>query len=327
MKLVRMLLIVALVLGLAVTATGCDSKEDVAATVNGEDISLAELNKQVEQLKKQYPTMFTGADGEGRLLDFKQRLLDNMINLVLVEQGAKDKGVKVNDSDVQSQVKQLKEGFKDEAQFKDALKNAGMDEAALEKQVREQLLTQKLIEKLATSVKMPTDDEIKAYYDTNKSQFEVKAATRASHILFKADDKATAEKALAELKAGGDFAALAKKYSIDKATAANGGDLGWPTTPRAAELEAALAKLKVGQISGLVETENGWHILKSTETRDASTKTLAEARDQIVQILQQQAKADAYQKYVKDLREKAEIEIYVAELKTPEASQNTTSGK
>jgi len=328
MKLVRIVFALVLVLGLTLGVAGCQSDEDTAAKVNGDTISLAELNKQVEQLKKQYPNMFTGSDGEGRLLDFKQRLLDNMINQKLVEQAAKDKGIEVTDADVEAQIKQLKSGFKDEEQFKQALKTAGMDEAGLEKQVREQLLTQKLIEKLSADASKPTSDQVKAYYDANKAQFEQKAAKRASHILFKTDDKATAEKVLAEVKAGGNFEALAKKYSQDPGSAEKGGDLGWPTTPYVTEVENALTKLNKGQTTAaLVKSSYGWHIIRVTDTRKASQQKLADVQAQIEQILVQQQKADAYQKYVDSLRKKAKIEILVADLKTPQASTSTTTSK
>ena len=72
--------------------------------------------------------MFEGADGEGRLIDFKQRLLDNLINQKLVEQAAEDKGIKVSDADVEKQIKQLKSGFKTDEELHKALSNAGMDE-------------------------------------------------------------------------------------------------------------------------------------------------------------------------------------------------------
>ncbi len=323
MKSYRMLAAVALLLGVALLAVGCSSDKDVAAKVNGEKISLTELDQQVEQLKKQYPTMFEGADGEGRLLDFKQRLLDNMINQILIEQAAKDQGIKVTDEDVNAHVEQLKSGFESQEKFEQALQSAGMDEEGLRKQVREQLITQKLMDKIAGDDK-PSNQEIEVYYDTNRAQFEQKAATRASHILFAADDKATADKVLAEIKGGADFAAMAKKYSTDTATKDKGGDLGWPTTPYVTEFEAALAKLKPGQVSALVKTQFGWHIIKATDTREASTKKLDEVQAQIEQILIQQNKADAYQKYIEKLREDADITILIAELKTPEESTAAT---
>ena len=325
MKFTRTILAVALVSALALAATGCNS-DSVAATVNGEKITVDELNQQVEQLKKQYPTMFTGTDGEGRLLDFKQRLLDNLINQKLIEQAAKDKGIDVTSADVQKQIATLKKGFKDDTQFQAALKSAGLDEAGLEQQVREQLIQQKLIDKLSSDATTVTADDITAYYDANKSQFEQKAAKRASHILFKPADEATAKKVLAEVLAGGDFAAAAKKYSQDPGSAANGGDLGWPTTPYVTEFQAALDKLNVGQMTTtLVKSQYGWHIIKVTDERAALTKTLEQAKAQIVQIITQQRKADAYQKFLDSLRKKAKIEIIIPELKASSTGSKTTT--
>jgi len=328
MKFIRTLLAVALLCALAagvLATTGCSDK-DTAAKVNGEKISTEQLNQQLEQLKKQYPNMFEGADGEGRLLDFKQRLLDNLINQKLIEQAAKDKGIKISDADIKKQIDQLKAGFKDEAQFKAALKSAGMTEAALTEQIRQQLMTQKLIESLAASEKVTAAD-VKAYYDANKAQFFQKASKRASHILFKVEDKKKAEKVLAELKAGGDFATLAKTNSIDTATAAKGGDLGWPSVAYVPEFQAALDRLGKGEMSGLVQTPYGWHIIKVTDTRPGTQQTLAEVKAQIEQIIVQQRRADSYQKFLNDLRKKAKIDILVEDLKSSKSSTTATSTK
>jgi len=319
-----LLVIVALAMA-ALVVTGCQ-ESDVAAKVNGEVITNAELDKQLEQLKKQYPQMFTGADGEGRMLDFKQRLLDNLINQKLVEQAAKEKDIKITDADVEKQIEQLKSGFKDDAQFEQALKTAGMTVDQLKTQIRDQLLTQKLIESLAADIKV-TEAEVQAYYDKNKTQFFQKEAKKASHILFKPDDKKTAEKVLAQVKSGGDFAALAKQYSVDTATASKGGDLGWPTTPYVPEFETALAKLKKGQTSALVQTPYGWHIIRVTDERKGKQQTLAEVKAQIEQIIQQQRRADGYQKFLDDLKKKAKIEILVADLKDGGAASKETTGK
>ena len=330
MKSTRILLVFALLgafVAGALSLTGC-SKKDTAAKVNGETISTTELDKQLAQLKKQYPTMFDGADGEGRLLDFKKRLLDNLINQKLIEQAAKDKGIKISDADVKKQIEQLKAGFKDEKQFTDALKSAGMTLESLTEQIRQQLMTQKLIESLSANEKV-TQANIKTYYAANKSQFFKKASKRASHILFKVEDKKKAEKILAGIKAGGNFAALAKASSIDTATAAKGGDLGWPSVAYEPEFQAALDKLKKGQMSGLVQTPYGWHIIKVTDVRAGSQQTLALAKTQITQIIVQQRRADAYQKFLNELRKKAKIDILVEDLKgsSKDASKSTSSTK
>jgi foldase protein PrsA len=316
MKSTRIWLVVALIGALAagsLLTSGCSNK-DVAAKVNGETISNTTLNAQLDQLKKQYPTMFTGADGEGRLLDFKQRLLDNLINQTLIEQAAKQKGINVSDADIQKQIDQLKSGFKDQTQFEAALKSAGMTLATLQDQIRQQLVTNKLMDTLAASQPV-TAAEIQAYYDKNKSQFSQKAQKRASHILFKPTDKATAEKVLKMLQAGTiTFADAARKYSTDTATASKGGDLGWPTSAYVPEFQAALDKLSKGQISPLVQSTYGWHIITVTETRPAKQSTLDEVKSQIEQLITQQRKADAYQKFLEQLRAAAKIQVLVPDL-------------
>ena len=317
MKSTRFLLVVALcgvmlagVLGL----TGC-SNRDAAAKVNGQVITTTELNAQLDQLKKQYPQMFQGSDAEGRLLDFKERLLENLINQDLIAQAAKQKGITVSDDDVQKQIDQLKAGFKDEAQFEAALKSAGMTPDSLKSQIQNQLITQKLVESLSSSQPV-TDAEIAAYYNANKAQFFQKPAKRAEHILFKPSDKATAEKVLKQIQGGADFGALARKYSIDTASASKGGDLGWPTSAYVPEFQAALDKLSKGQTSGLVQTPYGWHIIRVTDVRPGTQQSLAEVKSQIQQIIVQQRRSDAYQTFLNDLRKTAKIEILEADLKS-----------
>lgn len=314
MKSIRLLLVLALALAMLVGSVGCKSDKDVAARVNGEVIKKTELDNQVEQLKKQYPQMFQGPDGEGRLLDFKKRLLENLINQKLVLQAAKDMKVIVSDTEIKNQVTQLQSSFKTKEEFEAALKNAGMSLEGLEGQIRDQILNQKLVDKLGKAAATPAEADIKRYYDSNKEQFKEKAAKRTSHILFKETDKATAVKVLAEVRAGGNFASLAKKYSTDTGSAAKGGDLGWPNTPYVPEFAAAVARLGKGQVSEVVKTQFGWHIIKVTDERKDRQKTYAEVKTSIIEIMKSQTRADAYQKFLDEQRKKAKIEILIPEL-------------
>ena len=317
MKSTRFLLVAALcgvMLAGVIGLTGC-SNRDAAAKVNGQVITTTELNTQLDQLKKQYPQMFQGSDAEGRLLDFKERLLENLVNQDLIAQAAKQKGITVSDDDVNKQIDQLKAGFKDETQFEAALKSAGMTTDSLKSQIQNQLITQKLVESLSASQAV-TDAEIATYYNANKSQFFQKPAKRAEHILFKPSDKATAEKVLKQIQAGADFGALARKYSIDTASASKGGDLGWPTSAYVPEFQAALDKLSKGQTSGLVQTPYGWHIIRVTDVRPGTQQSLAEVKSQIQQIIVQQRRSDAYQTFLNNLRKTAKIEILEADLKS-----------
>jgi foldase protein PrsA len=314
----------ALLLVGTVALTGCGDK-DVAAKVNGQVIKVSDLNVQLDQLKKQYPQMFTGADAEGRLLDFKQRLLENLINQALIEQAAKSKNINVSDADVQKQIDQLKSGFKDTSQFDSALKSAGMTVDQLKTQIRNQLVTQKLVETLAADQKV-SDADIKGYYDKNKSQFFQKPAKRASHVLFKPEDKATAQKVLKDIQSGKiTLQAAARKYSVDTATASKGGDLGWPTAAYVPEFQAALDKLAKGKMSGLVQSPYGWHIITVTEVRTGAQQPLAEVKSQIQQIIVQQRRSDAYQQFLNDLRKNAKIEYIEADLKPASKGSTATS--
>lgn len=315
----------ALLLVGAIGLSGCGNK-GVAARVNGQAIMETELTTQLDQLKKQYPQMFNGGDAEGRLLDFKQRLLENLVNQVLVEQAAKEKGIKVTDADIDKQIDQLKAGFKDQAAFDQALKSAGMTVDQLKAQIKNQLVTQKLVETLSANQKV-SDADIKAYYDKNKAQFYDSAAKRASHVLFKSEDEATAKRVLAQLQdKSTTIAAAAKKYSIDTASATKGGDLGWPTQAYVPEFQAALDKLSKGQTSGLVESQYGIHIIKVTDVRTGSQKPLSEVKSQIQQIIIQQRRSDAYQQFLNDLRKKAKIEYIDAKLK-PSAQGSSAATK
>ncbi|MDP2183557.1 MAG: peptidylprolyl isomerase [Actinomycetota bacterium] len=326
MRTFRVVVALLLATSLVLAVTGCSSK-DVAAKVNGEVIKRSDLDVQIEKLKEQYPDMFTGPDAEGRLLDFQQRLLDNMINNVLIRQAAEEKGIKISDSDVQKQIDTLKENFQSPEQFTQALDQAGMTEDTLKEQVRDQLLTEELIKQISADTPV-TEKEIEEYYKANASQFEEKAAVHAAHILFEESDKATAEKVLKELKGGGNFASLAKQYSKDPVSAEKGGDLGWPTTPYVPEFEAAAQKLKADEMSGLVKTTFGYHIIKLIEKRENRQKPIDEVKDQIEQIIVQQRNADAYQKFLDDQRAKADIEILIPELQAaPEAQDATSTAK
>jgi foldase protein PrsA len=317
MKSMRLLLAIALCALMAFAAvglSGCGDK-DVAAKVNGQVIKASDLNTQLDQLKKQYPQMFTGTDAEGRLLDFKQRLLENLINQALIEQAAQAKGINVSDADVQKQIDQLKSGFKDSAQFDSALKSAGMTLDQLKTQIKNQLVTQKLVETLAASQSV-SDADIQAYYNKNKAQFFQKPAKRASHILFKTENKATAAKVLKQLQAGTiTFSAAARQYSVDTATASKGGDLGWPTQAYVPEFQAALDKLNKNQMSGLVASPYGVHIILVTDIRGGTQQSLSEVKSQIQQIIVQQHRSDAYQQFLNDLRKSAKIEYVEADLK------------
>jgi len=158
----------------------------------------------------------------------------------------------------------------------------------------------------AAKVKV-TDDEIKDYYEKNLKQFETPEEARARHILItpdpkeadrekaKADAKAKADRLLNELKTGASFAKLAKANSDDPGSAKLGGELGWfPRGVMVKSFEAAVFSLKKGELSPVIETEFGYHIILLEEKREASVVPLNKARESIVASLKgRKSKIDA----------------------------------
>lgn len=304
--------------------SGCDKTKNDAATVDGKAITKKALDAEVAKLKLQSPALFdknSGGMDEGTI---RSTLLDELISQQLMNDEAKKQNIKVTDAEIENNLKMLKAGYSDEKQFEAALKTAGYTLDTLKDQIKWQLLSTKLLEKLVPASSV-NDREAKAYYDANKSSYKVTAAKRVSHILFASDDEDSAKKVLAELQNGADFAAMAKKYSTDTASARNGGDLGWPTQAYVQEFQDAVDKLKKGEMSGLVKSAYGWHIIKVTDERQAGTQTFEEAKDSIKQTLLSAKRSDRYKTLLSDLKKDADIVIYDKAVKAAQAKTGGTT--
>ncbi len=154
-----------------------------------------------------------------------------------------------------------------------------------------------------------TDQDLQAYYDQHREEYRVPEQVKVSHILIKtplpapgakedekavADARAKAEGVLKEVKAGGDFAKLAEKYSDDPGSAKSGGDLGWIGRGRTVpEFEKAAFSLGKGQTSDLVKSSYGFHIIHVEDKQDAHLKTLADVKSEIEEKVKQQKTARA----------------------------------
>ena len=159
-------------------------------------------------------------------------------------------------------------------------------------------------EKMSQNIQV-SDADVRAYYNSHKDQYRVQDRVKARHILVMtqgkpADEvpklKAKAEDLLKQVKAGGDFAKLAEKNSDDPGSAKNGGDLGWVVRGQmVAEFEKATFALKPNEISGLVTTNYGFHIIQVMEKEPAHLKTMDEVKDEIVKALKNQSVAEQMQ--------------------------------
>lgn len=301
---------VAAVLGIALLASAAGCSSDAVAKVNGTKITKTEFDSIVEVAKKQDTNMASLAADDPQLTQYKRLILDSMIEAVLVRQAAKDEGAKIGDAEVTKKLDEIKAGYPDEETFNKTVEQSGMTMEQIRQSISDQLMYEFLYNKVAPASKV-TSEQVEAYYDQNKAtQFTTKDQSHLYHILFATDDKATAEKVLAEIKGGADFAGLAKKYSTDPGSKDSGGDLGLASTDGyVAEFKDAADKLKVGEVSGLVKSEFGWHIIKKTEETKGRLQTLDEVAATIKSTLEQEGRNDAWQTYLDKLKADAKIEI------------------
>ena len=323
--------IAATVLVVALLASaGCSGGANVAK-VNGVAIKTADFEALATAAQKQDSTVASATAGSPELLRFRRLVLDSMIENELVRQASKKEGAKVEDAEVETQLAQIKSGFPDEDTFNQTLKASGMTLVQLQDSIRDQLLYQYLYDKVAPESEVTTA-EVQAYYEKSKAQFQSTAQSQLSHILISvtstatADEaakaKATAEDVLKQLLSGGDFAALAKKYSGDPGSAANGGDLGMSSTENyVPEFKAAADKLKKGQMSGLVKTDYGYHIIKKVNEQAAGQQKLEDVAETIKASLIQEKRNTVFQEYLAQLKKDAKIKILDKDL---EAVDTTT---
>ncbi|MDN3955735.1 peptidylprolyl isomerase [Sporolactobacillus laevolacticus] len=186
------------------------------------------------------------------------QVLQNLVYEKLLE-----KNYNVSKKAVDAKYDQVRKTFSTEDQFKQALAQNKLTEAQFRRQIKDSLMMTKAQQ---AGIKV-NDKALKDYYNKNKIQL---TELKASHILIK--DKKTAQSVLKKAQSGSDFAALAKKYSIDTGSKTKGGELGWfKQSTMVPEFSNAAMKLKVGQISPLVysSTDGGYHIIKLEGKKDA----------------------------------------------------------
>lgn len=296
-------------LALIVTAAGCGAS-DVVAKVDGEKITREEFDGIVEVAKKQDTTLASLKEGDAMLLQYKRMILDSMIEAVLVRQEAKRVGIKITDKDIDAKLAEIKASYPDESSFDEVVKQSGMTMEQIRQSISDQMVYQALYDKVAPAPKI-SEDQLKKYYEENKNtQFTKEPEAHLQHILFAENDKATAEKVLKEVRGGADFGALAAKYSTDPGSKNSGGDLGSaPTSKYVKEFQEAADKLKVGEVSGLVKSQFGWHIIKKLGETPGGIQAYEEVKDLIKSTLEQEARTKAWNDYLAELKAKAKIEI------------------
>ena len=238
----------------------------------------------------------------------RDQVLQFLISAQWFEQEGADQGIKVTDAEVKTQFDKIKkQSFPKDADFQKFLVSSGQQESDLMYRVKIDTLTNKLRTKITKGKDKVAPAQIAAYYNKNKARFAQPEKRDLRIVLTKATaaGKAQAEKALAALKGGQSFKAVAKKYSIDQASKAQGGVLSAVAKGQQEKaLDAAVFAAKKGQLVGPVKTQFGYYVFKVQKITPASQQTLVQATPTIKQLLASQNQQKALDAFVKTFQKK-----------------------
>lgn len=281
----QLIIVVAIVLGVGILGyLSFEKKQNTLATIGRHSISVADLEDKIKTYPEQYREQL-------KLKENKEKILNQMVEEQLLMQAATQEGIDRRD-EINKQIEQSK---------------------------KEIILNTLINEKINTQVTV-TEEEVKAFFKQNESQFNEVESRRVQHILV--NDEAKALDLQKRAKKGEDFAALAKQYSLDP-TGQNGGDLGWFQRGQLVkEFENAAYALKTrGEISGVVRTQFGYHVLRLVDARIRPKLSY----DQVKQPLQNQLLANKRQaksqEYLKTLKEQFKVKVNTKKLEQDQASQ------
>jgi len=313
------------------STTPADSGPDIAVNVNGVDILESEIDKlvqpQLEMIAKQSAQM-PPSFAQQYAKQLREKFVEQTIRRNLLDEKVKQANIVITDEEVMSTIQEIAASQKEPLsleEFKKKLEEYGQSFDNVKEDMRKGLARNQFMEAQWAGKINVTEEDAQKYYQENTKQFETPEQVRASHILIKPkftdpnadpnEAKAIArtktEDLLKQLKDGADFAELAKTHS-NCPSAPKGGDLGlFPRGQTTPAFENTAFELEIGQISEIVETEYGYHIIKVTEHKDASTTSFEQAKDDIIKQLTQTKQSEIAEEYIESLRADANI-VYPA---------------
>jgi peptidyl-prolyl cis-trans isomerase C len=297
-----------------------DPLPPVAARVNGQDVPTVRVKMYAESavVKNHIATK----DKPG----LYRQIVQQFITRELLFQEALARKLEADTRQIESTENEARAKYKTEKDWVDYLGSQGMTPEYYKAELRSQFTVNALAEQVLKSIGPVTDADLQAYYDQHPEQFTRADRMQVSQILIRLTPETTpeakkglklkAESIAAEArKPGADFAKLARQYSEEKVSAAKGGELEvfgkGEMPPELAPFEQAAAALGPGEVSGVVETPAGFHILKMTARLGDERVPLAGLKESLRHFLLQQRHQEAMDALVKDLRAKAKIEMFL----------------
>ena len=316
---------------------GCGGSDEVptnaVAVVDGSTVTRAALDELLTRAKLSYAAQkrsFPKA-GTSEYQTLQTQAVAYLVQRQEYASEAEKLGIQVKDTQIAKKVGQVrKQYFSDnQAKFVQGLKEQGYTEATLREEIRSQLLTEGIYDKVTAAAKV-TDADVKSYYAKNKANYSVPESRAVRHILVKT--KAEADRIRAELVSGGDFAALAKANSLDPGSKDQGGKLTVSKGQTVAPFDKAAFSLETNEVSKPVKTQFGYHIIQPLAAVKAGSVTpLSQVQDQIRTQLVSQKKNDAVNDWVANVEKEYKGKVqYAVGFEPPDTStttgETTTSG-
>ena len=289
----------------------------VCARVEGDEITRDDVTERVTAMSRQMAQ--AGAPEMPRDEAFYREMVDQLIGAHLLYFEAKRQGLVPTEAETAEQLAALKRRFPSEEVFREQMAAQGASEQELLFDLGRTIAVQRVTEKIRQSA-TSTDEEMRAFYQENLDQMKRPPQVRVRHVLVgiprqatpeqKQAARAEAEQVLKEVRAGGDFAALAAQHSDDPGSKGQGGLLPWMARGESVpQFDQAAFALKPGEVSEVVETAFGYHILRLEEQRAEATVPYEEAKEQIESVLNRRKSRDLVRQRVEALRKEAKVEV------------------
>lgn len=322
MKIVKILSATLLTLLISAIAYA-EVADRIVAVVNDDIITQTELNRAFEPYAKNIDATYKGPDRDTVIQQNKEAFLQQMVNQILIEQAAKKAGpgiATVKDEEVMDVIRDMLAKSKTSLEdYTKRLAEEGNSLDAVKKEIKSQMLRMRLLRREVQSKIMITDEEIGAYYDKHREDYEGKEAVRIKQIFLTAPAdagrltrqrvKQQVEELRNRIVKGESFDAISAQYSQGPA-AAQGGDIGYVEKGVILpEVEKAAFALPPGKLSDVIETELGYHLILVVDQRGAGLKPLSIVRNEIKAKIEEEKLAKKFEEWIEELRKKSFIDI------------------
>ncbi|MDD3655169.1 MAG: SurA N-terminal domain-containing protein [Atribacterota bacterium] len=297
---------------------------NMIAEVNGIGISYQQWQNTFMNFISRYDNQTLSSISDEVLASLKNNITEQLVNSTLIYQYAEKQNISIPDSDVNNEIEQIKSSFNSDQEFNNALSKNNLTLNQLKDNLNRQLMINKVVQNEYDKIAI-SEEEITQYYEENKSYFFQSEKRKISHILV--EDKEEAELLLSQLSDGViEFEKTAKDKSICP-SAEQGGDLGYVVRGQMVPaFEEAAFSLEIGELSNIVETEYGYHIIQCNDIQEEKQLTLEEAKENIKNVFTYQKQNEVIEALLAQLREEANIIIHYDFTSELEAKEQDKDG-